>query len=32
VWPEGYRVALASGATLHLDVSARGDFDTGIFG
>jgi hypothetical protein len=31
VGPEGYRKAFSSGATLHLDVSAHGDYDTGIF-
>jgi hypothetical protein len=31
VWPKGYCMAFSSGATLHLDLSARGDYDTGIF-
>ena len=31
MWPESYRMAFSSGATLHLDLSARGDYDTGIF-
>ena len=31
MWPEGHRLTFSSGATLHLDVSARGDYDTGIF-
>jgi hypothetical protein len=26
-----YRMTFSNGITLHLDVSARGDYDTGIF-
>jgi hypothetical protein len=26
-----YRMTFSNGTTLHLDVSARGDYDTGIF-
>ena len=26
-----YRMILGGGSTLHLDVSARGDYDTGVF-